>query len=67
MKEIDFERFLEDRHREQYSGPEINRLDYFEEWMDDLDISVICRYANRFAAESIADWANFFNPEVRNG
>ena len=51
MKEIDFERYLQDRHAAQYNGLDDGMPEDFDYWLQELGVDDIIRYANKFAAE----------------
>lgn len=51
MKEIDFERYLQDRHAAQYVGLDDGMPDDYEYWLQELDIDEIITFANQYAGK----------------
>ena len=45
----DFERYLRDKHAEQYTGTDDFMPDDFEDWLCDLDIDDVIALANEWA------------------
>ena len=62
MKEIDFERYLENIHAKQYRMMTCQESDDFNDWLVDLDIDTICKYANDFARDKVCE---YIDDEIR--
>lgn len=46
---IDFEEYLIDKHAEQYEGLDDDMPDNYSEWLCELDVDVVIRWANEWA------------------
>lgn len=66
MKEIDFERYLEDMHAKQYQGLDDDMPENFSEWLEDLDIDTICKYANAFARDKVCEYIDDETRRLQN-
>ena len=45
----DFEDYLQEKHAEQYTGLDDEMPDNYEDWLADLDINDLIKWANKYA------------------
>lgn len=49
MRNATFEDFLQDKHAAQYQGLDDEMGEDYEEWLSELDIDTLLRYAQNYA------------------
>ena len=65
MKEIDFERYLQDKHADQYQGLDDEMPDNFNEWLEDMGPDEMITLANKYAFGCVCDYIDDETKKVK--
>lgn len=65
MKEIDFERYLQDIHAKEYTGTDDDMFDAFNEWLEEISTDEICKWANEYARDKVCEVIDDMSNKLR--